>query len=81
MKLKRCLFCGSDDVDSEGWKTQAGEVGPQCASCGATAESAEQWDDRTWLIDSLAVAVDAAIRKSTIGTFEDLLAIIEKQLR
>lgn len=81
MNLRRCLFCGSHDVDAEGWKTQSGTTGPQCAGCGATAESVDQWNDRTWLIDAVAVAVDQAIRKSTIGTFSDLSAVIEKQLQ
>jgi len=78
MDLKRCLFCGSKNVDADGWKTRGGTTGPQCIDCGATAESVEQWNDRTWLIDAVATTVDKAIRKSDISTFDDLVEIIEK---
>lgn len=67
-------------MDGEGWETIGGTTGPQCQDCGATAESVQQWNDRAWLIDAVATAVDAAIRKSAIGTFNDLLSIIERQV-
>ena len=44
--LMPCPFCGSDDIDAQGWMSHE-SAGPQCMGCGATAESQEQWNQRT----------------------------------
>ena len=41
-----CPFCGSDEVDPDGWKDGQGRTGPSCDNCGATAESVEEWNHR-----------------------------------
>jgi len=41
-----CPFCGSADIDVEGWKNGKGDTGPQCLSCGATCESVVLWNMR-----------------------------------
>ncbi len=57
-KLKPCPFCGSPDVDAEGWwKWWNGEwiTGPACNACGGAAGSISQspadnraaWNTRT----------------------------------
>lgn len=46
-ELKPCPFCGSGDVDAEGWLNGQGQRGPECLECGATAQSAEAWNRRT----------------------------------
>lgn len=76
-KSHHCIFCGSDNVDDNGWKTGDGTTGPQCQSCGATGESVELWNNRDWLIDAVSIAVDHAIRKGACATYEDLSSIVE----
>lgn len=68
--LKACPFCGSPDVDPEGWSSggcqcpdaAAHEVmqcsvrrGPACDDCGALAETVERWNTRV-AVPSAAVA-------------------------
>lgn len=43
--LKSCPFCGGP-ADPQGWKGNAGRTGPECESCGATAEDIESWNLR-----------------------------------
>jgi len=35
-ELKRCPFCGSNDVDADGWSSSE-TSGPACNNCGASA--------------------------------------------
>lgn len=44
-ELKPCPFCGGN-ADPKGWASNDGRNGPECADCGATAESEEQWNQR-----------------------------------
>lgn len=47
-ELKPCPFCGSE-CDPNGWKGMGNGglmSGPECAKCGATAESVESWNRR-----------------------------------
>jgi hypothetical protein len=44
--LSPCPFCGSSDVDGNGWADGKGDTGPQCLFCGATAESVAMWNNR-----------------------------------
>lgn len=76
-KSSCCLFCGSQDIDDDGWKTIGGTTGPQCTECGATGESVETWNDRSWLIDTISNAVDEAIRKASCGTYSEWSDLIE----
>lgn len=51
VKLSACPFCGSAEVDPEGWashnpETDERRVGPACDDCGASAESVEAWNRR-----------------------------------
>lgn len=43
-----CPFCGAgpDDIDPTGWLDGAGNRGPECLSCGATARSLQAWNRR-----------------------------------
>ena len=43
MELLPCPFCGSDDIDPEGWHSKVAD-GPSCVSCGGMAESVELWN-------------------------------------
>lgn len=36
-KLLPCPFCGSTDIDAEGWTNSEGRSGPACNDCGASA--------------------------------------------
>ncbi len=38
-KLLPCPFCGSSDIDSEGWKNSEGVTGPACNDCNASSGS------------------------------------------
>lgn len=44
-KLKPCPFCGGE-ADPKGWMSSDGAQGPACDSCGATANSADEWNAR-----------------------------------
>jgi hypothetical protein len=49
--LLPCPFCGSTNVDSEGWMSvnQDGsqkKTGPACEECGGSTESVERWNTR-----------------------------------
>ena len=44
--LLPCPFCKSVDIDPKGWLAGDGSFGPQCMTCGATAESKEKWNTR-----------------------------------
>lgn len=46
VEIDVCPFCGSDDVDAEGWGANDGRVGPCCMGCGATAETVIRWNIR-----------------------------------
>lgn len=51
MRLLPCPFCGSDDVDPEGWSSlnpDTGERrdGPACQVCDGSTESVELWNSR-----------------------------------
>jgi len=43
---RNCPFCGSHDVDAEGWVAGDGRRGPECMECGAMAASLEDWTRR-----------------------------------
>lgn len=65
-KLLPCPFCGSNDIDPEGWATSAGICGPACNGCQAsvgsalssTADNIAAWNRRT-LSPAHGEAVDA----------------------
>lgn len=44
--LKPCPFCGSSDIDAAFAKWGDGAVSPGCMSCGATANTQSDWNDR-----------------------------------
>lgn len=44
-KLLPCPFCGSDDIDPEGWVSMV-SAGPTCNDCSASAQSIEAWNRR-----------------------------------
>ena len=46
--LKPCPFCGSANIDPEGWSRNDGVSGPACDDCGASAESVAQWNKRAF---------------------------------
>jgi len=43
--LEPCPFCGSKDIDPEGWAS-TDKKGPACDGCGALAETVEIWNTR-----------------------------------
>jgi hypothetical protein len=43
--LLPCPFCGSANIDPEGWASQIAK-GPACDDCGATAETVDVWNTR-----------------------------------
>lgn len=45
-RLERCPFCGGDNIDAKCWLRNDGVRGPECADCGATAESIAAWSRR-----------------------------------
>jgi len=45
-KLKPCPFCGSTEIDADGWVSNGGATGPECCDCGATAMSVHDWNRR-----------------------------------
>lgn len=44
-KLKPCPFCGSEDIDPDGWSSET-HSGPCCNRCSATAGSVVEWNTR-----------------------------------
>jgi len=44
--LKPCPFCGSSDIDAAFAKWGDGAVSPGCMSCGATANTQDDWNTR-----------------------------------
>jgi len=49
--LLPCPFCGSTNIDPEGWVAQNPDgsdrqTGPACDDCVASAQSVEQWNTR-----------------------------------
>lgn len=52
-QLLPCPFCGSTNVDPEGWMSvnQDGtqkKTGPACDECGGSTESVERWNSRAF---------------------------------
>jgi hypothetical protein len=43
--LLPCPFCGSSNVDSEGWASTE-RAGPACDDCAGTADTVELWNSR-----------------------------------
>lgn len=43
--LKPCPFCGSNDIDPEGWMSLTA-TGPACNNCSASANSIPEWQTR-----------------------------------
>lgn len=43
--LLPCPFCGSQDIDNEGWASLE-DSGPACNECGATAPNSSLWNTR-----------------------------------
>lgn len=41
-ELNPCPFCGSRNIDAEGWRNSEGVTGPACDDCGASAGSVSQ---------------------------------------
>lgn len=61
--LKHCPFCGSINIDPEGWTSLAEfegtkdyRSGPACDDCGASAQSIDEWNKRTIHVDEGAAA-------------------------
>ena len=44
-KLKPCPFCGSTDIDPEGW-CSTDSRGPACMECSGSAQTIELWNSR-----------------------------------
>ena len=57
--LLPCPFCKSVDIDPKGWLAGDGSFGPQCMTCGATAESKEKWNTRPRLPPIARTLTDA----------------------
>lgn len=55
MTLKACPFCGSNDIDPEGWAS-TDRAGPACMNCSGSADTVELWNARP-LEDSLRALV------------------------
>jgi hypothetical protein len=47
-QLLPCPFCGSQNIDPEGWAS-TDRAGPACDDCAGTAETAELWNSRPTL--------------------------------
>lgn len=45
IKLLPCPFCGSKNIDPEGWAS-AERSGPACDDCAGTADTIELWNSR-----------------------------------
>lgn len=45
MTLLPCPFCGSTNIDPEGWAS-TDRAGPACDDCAGSAETAEIWNKR-----------------------------------
>lgn len=39
-----CPFCGSCNIDPEGWASNDGRKGPACDDCGGSAETVALWN-------------------------------------
>jgi len=44
-KLLPCPFCGSTNIDPEGWASTE-RAGPACDDCAGTADTVELWNKR-----------------------------------
>lgn len=51
-ELLPCPFCGSKNIDPEGWMDGERNIGPVCDDCGASAERVEAWNSRVSIEDS-----------------------------
>jgi hypothetical protein len=45
MQLMPCPFCGSQNIDPEGWAS-TDRAGPACDDCAGTADTVELWNKR-----------------------------------
>lgn len=62
-ELKPCPFCGSENIDVNGWAGNGGSSGPACDDCGCTAETVAEWNTRPIEAD-LRVQLSAANAQS-----------------
>lgn len=62
--LLPCPFCGSSNVDPEGWMSSDKRTGPACDECAGSTESIERWNTRV----PAQLAPDSHIQK-----YRDLL--------
>jgi hypothetical protein len=68
--MKPCPFCGSTNIDPEGWCTRDGVTGPACNNCSSSAgsysktsqDNAALWDTRP-----LEQELEAFIQAHTIN--------------
>lgn len=68
MALLPCPFCGSTNVDPEGWASTE-RKGPACDDCGASAETVERWNSRPLPnLDAIGEAYEAERKRWTIRT-------------
>lgn len=61
--ILECPFCGSDDVDARGWKSNDGKTGPACNNCNGTADTIDLWNGR------FAKGIDVV---ATLSKFEEM---------
>lgn len=52
-----CPFCGSKNVDPEGWASTV-KKGPACDDCGGSTDTVERWNNAvTWKAIKRATAI------------------------
>jgi hypothetical protein len=59
MKLLPCPFCGSTNIDAEGWASSE-RAGPACDDCSGTADTVTLWNRRP--AANRIEALEAALR-------------------
>lgn len=79
IKLLPCPFCGSTNIDPEGWASTTLK-GPACDDCSGSAETVEQWNKRPE-VDRLRTAIfntinDLNKKKPNIKAMRDYLASV-----
>lgn len=66
MKLLPCPFCGSENIDPEGWASIE-RAGPACDDCSGSADTVELWNSRPDPLQLRIERLEEAMRETNPG--------------
>jgi hypothetical protein len=76
--LLPCPFCGSNNVDPEGWGS-TDRAGPACDDCAGTADTVELWNTRP-LEQKKSIEVDIGAAVAALQESPDLAAMMTEMV-